>query len=116
MDFPTVPARRHVRSAANTDPAPRTREHWPRSDYAIARGSTARLVLSYERVLKATGRQEHFSSNSRRSRAARREAIGDYRHPSEGWPNINTLNTAERPVQTRFRMIVGATLKSAEEA
>jgi cytochrome P450 len=70
-------------------------------------GTNIYLVLSYDLVMEATGRVEDFSNNfgallaGKRSEDPELKAILD-----QGWPQRDTLLTADPPAHTRFRKLV----------
>jgi cytochrome P450 len=78
-----------------------------RGPVATAAGGTVHLVLSHKLVSEAAGRPQDFSSDfGAMMRGARAgdpeiEAI-----EAEGWPQIDTMLTADPPVHTRFRKLV----------
>lgn len=70
-------------------------------------GTNITLVLSYALVAEATARIEDFSNDfqgllsGRRAQDPEVKAILD-----QGWPQVDTLLTADPPVHTRFRKLV----------
>lgn len=70
-------------------------------------GTNITLVLSYALVAEATGRVEDFSNDFQgllsgmRAQDPEVKAILD-----QGWPQVDTLLTADPPVHTRFRKLV----------
>ena len=70
-------------------------------------GAGVTLVMSYALVAEATGRVEDFSNDfsgilsGARSSDPEVVAVLD-----KGWPQVNTLLTADPPVHTRFRKLV----------
>lgn len=70
-------------------------------------GTGMRVVMSYALCAEATGRVEEFSNDftaalsGAMSDDAEVEAIA-----AQGWPQMNTLLTADPPVHTRFRKLV----------
>ena len=70
-------------------------------------GTNITLVSSYDLVAEATGRVEDFSSDFSDLLAGQRSADPDVTAELEkGWPQRNTLLTADPPVHTRFRKLV----------
>jgi cytochrome P450 len=70
-------------------------------------GSDIHLVLAYDLVMEATGRVEDFSNDfgallsGRRAEDPELKAVLD-----RGWPQRDTLLTADPPAHTRFRKLV----------
>ncbi len=71
-------------------------------------GAGIRVVMSYDLCVDALGRPEDFSNNFAAAMGAARaggdpelEAIA-----SQGWPQVNTMLTADPPVHTRYRRLV----------
>lgn len=70
-------------------------------------GTGMKIVMSYDMCAEATGRVEEFSNDftgaisGAMAEDPEVKAIID-----EGWPQINTLLTADPPVHTRFRKLV----------
>ena len=71
-------------------------------------GAGFRVVMGYDLCVDALGRPEDFSNNFAAAMGAARaggdpelEAIA-----SEGWPQVNTMLTADPPVHTRYRRLV----------
>ena len=70
-------------------------------------GSGVTLVLSYALVAEATGRIDDFSNDFAALLSGRRSADPEVVAVLEqGWPQRNTLLTADPPVHTRFRKLV----------
>jgi cytochrome P450 len=70
-------------------------------------GANITLVLSYALVAEATGRIEDFSNDFQGLLSGLRSEDPDVKAILEdGWPQVNTLLTADPPVHTRFRKLV----------
>jgi cytochrome P450 len=70
-------------------------------------GTNITLVSSYDLLAEATGRVDDFSSDFSDLLAGQRSADPDVTAELEkGWPQRNTLLTADPPVHTRFRKLV----------
>ncbi|PZN96807.1 MAG: cytochrome P450 [Alphaproteobacteria bacterium] len=70
-------------------------------------GTNITLVSSYDLLAEATGRIEAFSNDFSALLAGQRAADPDVTAELEkGWPQRNTLLTADPPVHTRFRKLV----------
>lgn len=70
-------------------------------------GAGITLVLSYALVAEATGRVDDFSNDFSAILSGRRSADPDVvAILDKGWPQMNTLLTADPPVHTRFRKLV----------
>ncbi|HMO73852.1 MAG TPA: cytochrome P450 [Sphingopyxis sp.] len=65
------------------------------------------LVLSYELCAQATGEVDAFSNNFQATLSGAMAEDGDVAAIlAEGWPQVDTLLTADPPVHTRFRKLV----------
>lgn len=65
------------------------------------------LVLSYDLCAQATGDVETFSNNFQGTLSGAMAEDGEVAAIlSEGWPQVDTLLTADPPVHTRFRKLV----------
>ena len=65
------------------------------------------LVLSYDLCVQATGDVETFSNNFQGTLSGAMAEDGDVAAIlAEGWPQVDTLLTADPPVHTRFRKLV----------
>lgn len=65
------------------------------------------LVVSHKLVSEAAGRVEDFSSDFSAMMNGSRTADPEIQAiMAEGWPQVNTLLTADPPVHTRFRKLV----------
>ena len=65
------------------------------------------LVLSYDLCVAATGDVETFSNNFQRTLSGAMAEDADVAAIlAKGWPQVNTLLTADPPVHTRFRKLV----------
>jgi cytochrome P450 len=65
------------------------------------------LVLSYDLCSQATGDVETFSNNFQGTLSGAMAEDGDVSAIlAEGWPQVDTLLTADPPVHTRFRKLV----------
>ncbi|WP_439568636.1 cytochrome P450 [Sphingopyxis sp.] len=65
------------------------------------------LVLSYEHCAQATGDVETFSNNFQGTLSGAMAEDGDVAAIlAEGWPQVDTLLTADPPTHTRFRKLV----------
>jgi len=65
------------------------------------------LVLSYEHCAMATGDVETFSNNFQGTLSGAMAEDGDVAAIlAEGWPQVDTLLTADPPTHTRFRKLV----------
>jgi len=81
---------------------------------ALAQGPLARaangavhLVLSHKLVSEAAGRPEDFSSDfGAMMRGARGDDAEIAAIEAKGWPQVDTMLTADPPVHTRFRKLV----------
>jgi cytochrome P450 len=70
-------------------------------------GNGMKIVMSYEMCAEATGRVEEFSNDFTAALSGARSEDADVKAILEtGWPQINTLLTADPPVHTRFRKLV----------
>ncbi len=70
-------------------------------------GTNITLVTSYDLLAEATGRVEAFSNDFSALLAGQRSADPDVTAElDKGWPQRNTLLTADPPVHTRFRKLV----------
>jgi cytochrome P450 len=70
-------------------------------------GSGITLVLSYALVAEATGRVEDFSNDFSGILSGMRSSDPDVAEIlAAGWPQVDTLLTADPPVHTRFRKLV----------
>jgi cytochrome P450 len=70
-------------------------------------GTNITLVTSYDLLAEATGRTQAFSNDFSDLLAGQRSADPDVTAILEtGWPQRNTLLTADPPVHTRFRKLV----------
>lgn len=70
-------------------------------------GANITLVLSHELVSEATGRVEDFSNDFQGLLSGLRSEDPEVKAILEGgWPQVNTLLTADPPVHTRFRKLV----------
>jgi cytochrome P450 len=70
-------------------------------------GANITLVLSHALVSEATGRVEDFSNDFSTLLSGLRSEDPDVKAVLEqGWPQVNTLLTADPPVHTRFRKLV----------
>jgi cytochrome P450 len=70
-------------------------------------GAGITLVLSYDLVAEATGRVEDFSNNFQGLLSGLRSEDPEVKAIlAGGWPQVNTLLTADPPVHTRFRKLV----------
>jgi len=70
-------------------------------------GTNITLVTSYDLLAEATGRVEDFSNDFSALLAGQRSADPDLTAIlDKGWPQRNTLLTADPPVHTRFRKLV----------
>ncbi len=70
-------------------------------------GTNITLVTSYDLLAEATGRIEEFSNDFSDLLAGQRSADPQVTAELEkGWPQRNTLLTADPPVHTRFRKLV----------
>lgn len=71
-----------------------------------AGGGTVRLVLSHKLVSEAAGRPEDFSSDFGALMKGARADPEIAAIEAEGWPQVDTMLTADPPVHTRFRKLV----------
>lgn len=72
-----------------------------------AGGGSVHLVLSHKLVSDAAGRPEDFSSDfGAMMRGARGEDPEITAIEAQGWPQVDTMLTADPPVHTRFRKLV----------
>jgi cytochrome P450 len=70
-------------------------------------GAGITLVLSYDLVAEATGRVEDFSNDFQGLLSGLRSEDPEVKAIlAGGWPQVNTLLTADPPVHTRFRKLV----------
>lgn len=90
-----------------TSPFAFYQEHLAREPVYHDKATGLYLVLSHKLVSEATSRTDEFSNNFQtvlsgaRSEDPEVKAILD-----EGWPQVDTLLTADPPVHTRFRKLV----------
>lgn len=78
-----------------------------RGGMAHAGGGTVRLVLSHKLVSEAAGRHGDFSSNFGAAMKGTRRADDEIAAiEAKGWPQVDTMLTADQPVHTRFRKLV----------
>lgn len=65
------------------------------------------LVLSYDLCVEATGDVETYSNNFQRTLSGAMAEDGDVAAIlAQGWPQVDTLLTADPPIHTRFRKLV----------
>lgn len=70
-------------------------------------GLGAKIVMSYELCAEATGRVEEFSNDFNSALSGAMAQDPDIHAVLEkGWPQMDTLLTADPPVHTRFRKLV----------
>jgi cytochrome P450 len=70
-------------------------------------GANITLVLSYDLIAEATARIEEFSNDFQGLLSGLRSEDPEVKAILEqGWPQVNTLLTADPPVHTRFRKLV----------
>ncbi len=70
-------------------------------------GTGMKIVMSYDMCSEATGRVEEFSNDFTSAIAGAMAEDPEVKAIIEkGWPQINTLLTADPPVHTRFRKLV----------
>jgi cytochrome P450 len=70
-------------------------------------GTGMKIVMSYEMCAEATGRVEEFSNNFTAALSGAMSQDPEVAAILEqGWPQIDTLLTADPPVHTRFRKLV----------
>ena len=70
-------------------------------------GAGVTLVMSYALVAEATGRVEDFSNDFSGILSGARSSDPDVAAIlDKGWPQVDTLLTADPPVHTRFRKLV----------
>jgi cytochrome P450 len=70
-------------------------------------GTGMKIVMSYDMCSEATGRVEEFSNDFTGAIAGAMAEDPEVKAIIEkGWPQINTLLTADPPVHTRFRKLV----------
>ena len=73
----------------------------------VVPGQGTLVVLSHELISEATGRVEDFSNDFAALLAGQRATDADVAAIlARGWPQTNTLLTADPPVHTRFRKLV----------
>jgi cytochrome P450 len=78
-----------------------------RGPLAKAGGGTVQLVLSHEMVSAAAGRPGDFSSDFGAMMAGARPDDPEIAAiVAQGWPQVDTMLTADPPVHTRFRKLV----------
>jgi cytochrome P450 len=78
-----------------------------RAPVTTAGGGAVHLVLSYKLVANAAGRPEDFSSDFGAMMAGSRQADPEIAAiVAKGWPQVDTMLTADPPVHTRFRKLV----------
>lgn len=72
-----------------------------------APGTGMKIVMSYQMCAEATGRVEEFSNDFTGAIAGAMADDAEVKAILEqGWPQMNTLLTADPPVHTRFRKLV----------
>lgn len=70
-------------------------------------GTGMKIVMSYQMCAEATGRVDEFSNDFTAAIAGAMAEDAEVKAIIEqGWPQINTLLTADPPVHTRFRKLV----------
>ncbi len=70
-------------------------------------GTGMKIIMSYEMCAEATGRVEEFSNNfTAVLSGAMSQDLEVSAILGQGWPQIDTLLTADPPVHTRFRKLV----------
>ena len=70
-------------------------------------GTGLRVIMSYAMCAEATGRVEEFSNDFTAAiSGAMSENVDVAAITAQGWPQMNTLLTADPPVHTRFRKLV----------
>ncbi|WP_298675400.1 cytochrome P450 [uncultured Sphingomonas sp.] len=78
-----------------------------RGPVATAGGGAVHLVLSHKMVSEAAGRPDDLSSDfGAMMRGARADDAEIARVEADGWPQVDTMLTADPPVHTRFRKLV----------
>lgn len=89
------------------DPFDWYREALDRGPIARIAGGTVRMVLSHKHVSEAAGRHEDFSSEFGALMKGNREADEEISAiEAQGWPQVDTMLTADPPRHTRFRKLV----------
>lgn len=89
------------------DPFPWYQQALAQGPMARAGGGAVRLVLSHKLVSEAAGRPEDFSSDfGAMMRGARGDDPEIAAIEADGWPQVDTMLTADPPVHTRFRKLV----------
>lgn len=74
---------------------------------ATVGGGSVHMLLSHKAVSDAAGRPEDFSSNFGALMKGKREADPEILAiEAGGWPQVDTMLTADPPVHTRFRKLV----------
>ena len=80
---------------------------WMPKSPVVQLSETMFLVLSYEHCAQATGDVETFSNNFQGTLSGAMAEDGDVAAIlTEGWPQVDTLLTADPPTHTRFRKLV----------
>jgi cytochrome P450 len=80
---------------------------WMPKSPVVQLSETMFLVLSYEHCAQATGDVETFSNNFQGTLSGAMAEDGDVAAIlAEGWPQVDTLLTADPPTHTRFRKLV----------
>lgn len=78
-----------------------------RGPITTAGGGSVHLVLSHKLVSEAAGRPADFSSDfGAMMRGARSDDAEITAIEADGWPQVDTMLTADPPVHTRFRKLV----------
>jgi cytochrome P450 len=90
-----------------SDPFAFYQQHIPTQPVYHDAPSGLYLVLSYRLVSEATARTEEFSNNFQIALSGARAEDPDVKAILDnGWPQVDTLLTADPPVHTRFRKLV----------
>lgn len=90
-----------------SDPFAFYQENIPTQPVYLDAASGLYLVLSHKLVSEATARTEEFSNNFQAVLSGARSEDPDVLAIIEkGWPQVDTLLTADPPVHTRFRKLV----------
>jgi len=80
---------------------------WLPKSPVVQLSDTMFLVLSYEHCAQATGDVETFSNNFQGTLSGAMAEDGDVAAIlAQGWPQVDTLLTADPPTHTRFRKLV----------
>ena len=90
-----------------SDPFDFYREHTPSRPVYFDEPSKMWIVMGYDLVAEVTSRVEDFSNNFQAALSGNRAETPEVKAIlEEGWPQVDTLLTADPPKHTRFRKLV----------